>query len=102
MIVITAPTSKIGTQLLEHLLDGGEPIRVIARDPSKLAEKARERVEVVLGSHSEPEVVNKVFSGADTVFWLVPPDPKATSLEEAYLDFGRPARGSAATASSAW
>ena len=91
MIVVTAPTSQIGSQLLEHLLDGTEPIRVIARDPSKLAGKTRERVEVVQGSHSDPDVVNKAFHGADTVFWLVPPDPKATSLEEAYVDFSRPA-----------
>ena len=91
MIVVTTPTGQIGSQLLKHLLDGGEPIRVIARDPSKLPAEARERIEVVQGSHGDPEVVNKAFSGADTVFWLVPPDPRATSLEEAYVDFSRPA-----------
>ena len=91
MIVVTAPTSKIGTQLLKHLLDGGEPIRVIARDPSKLAGEIRERVEMVQGSHSDRIVVNKAFSGADAVFWLVPPDPKAASLDEAYVNFSRPA-----------
>ena len=33
MIVITAPTGLIGHQVLENLLDSGEPLRVIARDP---------------------------------------------------------------------
>ncbi len=91
MIVVTAPTSQIGSQLLDHLLEGSEPIRVIARNPSKLAGSTRERVEVVQGSHSDPDVVNKAFRGAETVFWLVPPDPKAASLEEAYVGFSRPA-----------
>ncbi len=91
MIVVTAPTGQIGTRVLKHLLNGGEPIRVIARDPSKLAEEIRERVDVVQGSHRDRTVVDEAFGGADTVFWLVPPDPRAASLEEAYVDFSRPA-----------
>ncbi len=91
MIVVTAPTGQIGSKVLKHLLDGSEPIRVIARDPLKLPVETRERVEVVQGSQGDLKVVNKAFSGADTVFWLVPPDPKAKSMEEAYVGFSRPA-----------
>lgn len=29
MIVITAPTSNIGQQVLQHLLNSSEPVRVI-------------------------------------------------------------------------
>ncbi len=64
---------------------------MIVRDPSRLPAHARERVEVVQGSHSDPDVVNKAFAGADSVFWLVPPDPQAKSVEAAYVDFSRPA-----------
>jgi uncharacterized protein YbjT (DUF2867 family) len=91
MIVITAPTGSIGHQVLENLLDSGEPIRVIARDPSRLSSQARGRVEVVQGSHGDSDVVNQAFAGADSVFWLVPPDPHAASVEAAYVDFTRPA-----------
>jgi uncharacterized protein YbjT (DUF2867 family) len=91
MIVITAPTGQIGHQVLDNLLDSGEPIRVIARDPSRLPSHARERVEVVKGSHGDSHVVNQAFAGADAVFWLVPPDPQAESAEGAYVDFTRPA-----------
>ncbi len=91
MIVVTAPTGQIGSQLLRNLLDKGEPIRVIARDPSRLAPDMRDRVEVVQGSHDDPAVVDKAFHGADSVFWLVPPDPRAASLDEAYVEFSRPA-----------
>lgn len=91
MIVITTPTGHIGHQLLERVLDRGEPIRVIARDPSRLPEPVRERVEVVQGSHHEPEVLAEAFADADCVFWLVPPNARAEDAEGHYLNFTRPA-----------
>jgi uncharacterized protein YbjT (DUF2867 family) len=91
MIIITAPTGNIGHQVLEHLLGSGEPIRVIARDPTRISPQAGQRVEVVPGSHGDADVVNKAFAGADAVFWLVPPDPHADSVEAAFVDFSRPA-----------
>lgn len=91
MIVLTTPTGAIGHQVLQHLLDRGEPVRVIARDPSRLPAPTRERVEVVQGSHDDLDVVTKAFAGADVVFWLVPPNHQAPSPEAAYLDFTRPA-----------
>ena len=91
MIVVTAPTSTIGRQVVENILVNGEPVRVIARDPARLPAQTRDRVEVVQGSHRDAAIVNKAFSGADAVFWLVPPDPRAESVDAAYLDFARPA-----------
>lgn len=91
MIVITAPTGAIGHQVLENVLDSGESVRVIARDPSRLPASVLERVDVVQGSHGDLDVVSKAFAGADAVFWLLPPDPRAESLDAAYLDFTRPA-----------
>jgi uncharacterized protein YbjT (DUF2867 family) len=91
MIIVTAPTGAIGHQVLENVLHGKEPIRVIARDPSRLPPHARDRIDVVQGSHSDAAVVNKAFVGADAVFWLVPPDPRAKTVDAAYVDFTRPA-----------
>lgn len=89
MIVITAPTGNIGRQLLTHLMASGAPLRVIARDPSRLPAPVRARAEVVEGSHSARDVVMRAFEGADSVFWLVPADPAAPSAEAAYVDFAR-------------
>jgi uncharacterized protein YbjT (DUF2867 family) len=104
MIVITAPAGTIGQQVLENVLDSGQPIRVIARKPSRLPSQTRERVEVVQGSHGDIDVVSQAFAGADAVFWLVPPGPprqkcrgRLRRLHPASLrgnqDCGRPARG---------
>jgi uncharacterized protein YbjT (DUF2867 family) len=91
MIVITTPSGQIGSQVLGNLLDSGEELRVIVRNASNLPAAIRDRLDVVEGSHSDAAVVDKAFSGADAVFWLVPPDPRAPSVDAAYVGFTRPA-----------
>src|SRR2546421_2268994 len=91
MIVVTTPTGNIGSRVLTDLLANTEPIRIIARDPDRLAPEVRKRVEVVVGSHGDSAVVTRAFQDADSVFWVVPPDPRAASVAAAYVDFARPA-----------
>jgi uncharacterized protein YbjT (DUF2867 family) len=91
MIVITTPTGTIGHQVLENLLASGEHLRLVVRDPADVPADTRQLVEVVAGSHGDPAVVDQAFDGADAVFWLIPPDPRAESVEAAYVGFARPA-----------
>jgi uncharacterized protein YbjT (DUF2867 family) len=91
MIVITTPTGQIGSQVLGNLLDSGEDLRVIVRDPAQLPADVRDSLDIVEGSHGDAAVVDKAFSGADAVFWLAPPDPHAPSVEAAFVGFTRPA-----------
>lgn len=91
MIVVTTPTGTIGGHVLQGLLDRDAPVRAIARDPARLPAQAKGRVELVQGSHGDPGVVTAAFAGADTVFWLVPPDYRTDSIEASYVDFTRPA-----------
>jgi len=91
MIVITAPTGNIGHQVLHHVLAGDQPVRVIVRDPAKLPAEVRDQVEVIQGSHGDPQVVTRAFKGADALFWLMPADRRAASPDEAFVGFTRPA-----------
>lgn len=91
MIVLTAPTGNIGSQVLERVVGASEPVRVIARDPSKILDTIRRQINVVEGSHGDAKVVGRALEGADTLFWLVPPDPNAASVEEAYVGFSQAA-----------
>ncbi|MFF4421024.1 NAD(P)H-binding protein [Streptomyces sp. NPDC001549] len=94
MIVITAPTGNIGRRLLSLLVEAapahGEELRVVVRDPARIPDAVRGAVEVVTGSHGDAATVERAFTGADAVFWLVPPDASLTP-EEAYSGFTRPA-----------
>jgi uncharacterized protein YbjT (DUF2867 family) len=89
MIVVTTPTGNIGRQVVRLLLDAGETLRLIVRDPSKLTPDVRDRVEVVEGSHGDAGVVDQAFQGTDAVFWLCPPTPSPTPAA-ATVDFSRP------------
>jgi uncharacterized protein YbjT (DUF2867 family) len=91
MIVITAPTGNIGHQVLASVLAGDEPVRVIVRDPARLPAEVRDRVEVFQGSHGDAEVAARAFAGADALFWLLPTDNHAASVEAAFVGFTRPA-----------
>jgi uncharacterized protein YbjT (DUF2867 family) len=90
MIVITAPTSQIGRRVLDRVLASGEPVRVVVRDPSRLSSAVTERVEVVVGSHRDPAVVDDAFRDADAVFWLMPAAFDAPSAVESYVGSSRP------------
>lgn len=90
MIVITTPTGNIGHHVVQNLLDAGEKVRVIARDPGKLPQAVRDRAEVIKGSHGDAAVAGRAFDGAEAVFWVAPPTP-AKTLEATYADFARPA-----------
>ncbi len=90
MIVVTAPTGNIGSKVLRRLFDSYPDVRVIARDASRIEPADRKRVSVVEGSHGDRDVVARATEGADAVFWLVPNNFKASSVNEAYSGFTRP------------
>jgi uncharacterized protein YbjT (DUF2867 family) len=96
MIVVTTPTGQIGGRLVRRLLEQGRPVRIIARDASRIDPAVREQAEIVEGSHEDPAVLDKALPGADALFWLVPPNPAAPSTMDHYLSFAR--AGAAAVA----
>ncbi|MFG1642720.1 NAD(P)H-binding protein [Amycolatopsis sp. NPDC049252] len=85
MIVITAPTGQIGSKLVPALLRRSEPVRLVVRDPGRLPAEVRDRAEVVVGSHREPDVLDRALDGADALFWLMPAAATASSPYEAYV-----------------
>lgn len=85
MIVVTAPTGRIGSKLVPLLLQGDEPVRVIVRNPEKLPDAVRAAAEVVVGSHRDRDVVDGALAGADALFWLMPAAGNAASPYDAYV-----------------
>ncbi len=92
MIVVTTPTGKIGSQVLKNLLDASADVRVVARDPAKLAPEVHDKVEVVQGSLDDEEVLTRAFEGAESIFLVTAPSFATNNVMESYLRFARPAR----------
>jgi uncharacterized protein YbjT (DUF2867 family) len=48
---------------------------------------------VVEVSHGHADTVERALAGAVPLLWLVPPNPKARTVDDSYVDFTRPAAG---------
>lgn len=91
MIVVTTPTGHIGSQVVQQLLAANEDVRVIARDPAKLAPEIRDKVDIVQGSTDDESVLSQALEGAESLFLVVPPSFTTNDDREYYLQFTRPA-----------
>jgi NADH dehydrogenase len=72
MILITGATGTVGRALVPKLLERGDDVRVLVRDPRKLG-RLRVEVRIALGDLVEladPRVVRQALRGADTVIHL--------------------------------
>ncbi|MGI5226372.1 NAD(P)H-binding protein [Actinoallomurus sp. CA-142502] len=96
MIVITTPTGNIGHRVLDRVLAGDQPVRVIVRDPAKLPADVRDRVEVIQGSHGDRRVVTRAFDGAETAHRRHPRHRRRRRPPAARHHVDRPAGGSGA------
>lgn len=90
MIIITTPTGNIGSQVLAKLLKTNEKLRAIVRDPAKLSDEARAKVEIIQGSLDDFDVVSKAYAGADELFFIIPPSMQYADANEYYLNFAKP------------
>ncbi len=73
-IVINTPNGNIGRKLAELLLDAGQAVTVISRDPAKARPLADRGARVVAGSIDDEATLRSAFEGAKAVFWLNPPN----------------------------
>lgn len=85
-IVITTPTGNIGSRVLQQLVQTDAEISVIVRQPEKLSDAIRQRVNIHQGTLNDAALVANAFKGAKAVLWITPgdvtqPDVAAYSTE---------------------
>lgn len=77
MIVITGASGNIGSKITNYLLSHGQKVRCVARRVDKLQEFAIKGAEISACSLDDVASLTKAFSGADTVFVMIPPNYEA-------------------------
>lgn len=73
-IVITTPTGNIGNRVLQQLVQTDAEISVLVRQPEKLSDAIRQRVNIHQGTLNDAAVVANAFKGAKAVLWVTPGD----------------------------
>jgi uncharacterized protein YbjT (DUF2867 family) len=81
----------VAARSLTDLLAANEAVRVIVRDPARLAREIHDKVDIVQGSTYDEKVLSRAFEGSQSLFWVVPPSFTTTDVAEYYLQFTRPA-----------
>ena len=72
MLLLTGATGSVGSRLLPLLLERGEEVRCLVREPRKLGSR-RVDVQIALGDlgeMSDPYLVRQALRGVDTVIHL--------------------------------
>lgn len=102
MFAITGITGQVGGAVATHLLDGGQAVRAVLRDPAKGGSWAERGCEVAVAHMTDPAALARAFADVEGVFVVIPPvfDPAPgfpevrsviAALEEA-MSRARPAR----------
>ena len=72
MLLLTGATGAVGSQLLPMLLESGQPVRCLVREPRRLGDR-RVSVQITLGDLAElsdPYLLRQALRGVDTVVHL--------------------------------
>ncbi len=67
MILIVGANGVLGREIVARLLEAGEPVRLLARDPAKVDDLRRKGAEVVRGDLIDPASLAVACQGADAV-----------------------------------
>lgn len=71
-VLVTGATGYIGGRLVPRLLDRGHEVRVLVRDPARVAGRPwTDRVEVVRGDLLDTEATRRALEGMDAAYYLV-------------------------------
>ncbi|MEI6224266.1 MAG: NAD(P)H-binding protein [Deltaproteobacteria bacterium] len=85
MVTVMGASGNTGRVVAEALLARGEKVRVVGRDAGKLAPLQARGADVALGDVTNAAFLTRAFAGAETVYTLLPPDPRSTAFR-AYQD----------------
>lgn len=85
MFVVLGATGNTGSVVAERLLAAGKKVRVLVRDPQKVAGLLGKGAEVVTGSVESASDLAGAFEGAEGAYVLLPPD----GTSNAFLERGR-------------
>jgi uncharacterized protein YbjT (DUF2867 family) len=80
MITVMGATGQVGRQITQRLLEAGEQVRAIGRNPGALAALAAAGAETWAGDAADAEFMARAFRGAEAVHTMLPYDPTSADF----------------------
>src|SRR5271165_145004 len=74
MYVITGATGNTGSAVAERLLEAGQKVRVVGRDPKRLEKLTGKGAEAFIADATDTGALTKAFTGAKAVYAMIPPN----------------------------
>ena len=72
LVLLTGATGYVGERLAPRLIERGYAVRVLARDPERLAARPwRSQVEVYAGDVGDPESLRRALQDVEVAYYLV-------------------------------
>ena len=88
MITVMGATGNVGRKIVHRLLEAGEPVRAIGRNPRALAELAAAGAEPRAGHAGDAAFLTEAFRGADAVHTMLPYSPSAPDFRAEQAQLG--------------
>jgi uncharacterized protein YbjT (DUF2867 family) len=88
MITVMGATGNVGRKIVHRLLEAGEPVRAIGRNPQALAELAAAGAETTSGEAADAVFLTEAFRGADAVHTMLPYSPSAPDFRAEQAQLG--------------
>jgi len=88
MITVLGATGNVGRKIVHLLLEAGESVRAVGRNPRALAELATAGAEVRAGDAADAAFLTEAFRGADAVHTMLPYRPGAPDFRAEQAQLG--------------
>ncbi len=73
MFLITGITGQVGGAAARQLLEAGQKVRALVRDPQKTIEWSQKGVEILQGDFNDPAAVAAALEGVEGAYLMLPP-----------------------------
>lgn len=85
MMLVTGATGKVGGEVVRLLREQGAPVRVLIRDPTRVAQWAELGVDAVVGDLQLPGTLEIALAGAHRALLVSSPDPRQAEFHGNFI-----------------
>jgi len=89
MILVTGGTGQSGIPIVHALLDRGQDVRVLARDPEKAAKLLGDDVEITRGDLNDPSSLEAAMEDVERALLNSGPAPDVVKVQNTFVDVAK-------------